>query len=389
MRLTSHHAASEGDQRSWRIDSPASPASRAAAYEWRCSVPDCRAPPNNNCTTSSPSTWRRPASQHARDVSNQEHDIRLRLRVRDDLTRYWYFWGYAHYELGTTRLLRRLLERKRVFFDVGANVGYHTFLAAALLEGRGAVHAFEPWSELYEELAVNAQLNGFRSLTLSQAALGEDDGEARLFLPRTNEWTTASLVSDAPRQPFERVQTLRFDSYCRQQGIPLRGPLEDRRRRRRAPGLARHGQSAEPLAARTSSSKRWSRSQRSWTHSSPKRRTGSFASATRDWRSCGRISAEPHDRNIYLSCSRRSRGGDGRAAGRRLEAVMTTAAGNATWIELPAIGRRNWTDRNSGRALRASWRDGASSTPPRGAPEPVGTRRCISAPRATCWRARG
>ena len=103
---------------------------------------------------------------------NQARDIRLRLRVRDDLTRYWYFWGYAHYELGTTRLLRRLLVRKRVFFDVGANVGYHTFLASALLEGRGTVHAFEPWSELYEELAVNAQLNGFRSLTLSHGRTG-------------------------------------------------------------------------------------------------------------------------------------------------------------------------------------------------------------------------
>src|SRR5262249_8044272 len=75
--------------------------------------------------------------------------IRLRLHVRDDLSRYWYFWGYGHYELGTTQLLRRLLDRPRVFFDVGANIGYHALLAAALLEGRGAVHAFEPWPAIF------------------------------------------------------------------------------------------------------------------------------------------------------------------------------------------------------------------------------------------------
>ena len=42
------------------------PASRATASNWCCNVRGCRAPPNSNCTISSPSTWRRPASQPAR-----------------------------------------------------------------------------------------------------------------------------------------------------------------------------------------------------------------------------------------------------------------------------------------------------------------------------------
>jgi FkbM family methyltransferase len=145
--------------------------------------------------------------------------LHLRIPVRDDLTRYWYFWGYSHYELGTTRLLTRLLERGRVFFDVGANLGYHTFLAATLLEGRGAVHAFEPWSAVYDDLAANARLNAFRNLELNQMALAVCDGEARLFLPGSTEWTMASLVADDPGQAFETVQTMRFDSYCRRRGI--------------------------------------------------------------------------------------------------------------------------------------------------------------------------
>jgi FkbM family methyltransferase len=147
------------------------------------------------------------------DVGNGR-TLRLRIPVRDDLTRYWYFWGYAHYELGTTRLLRRLLPRTRVFFDVGANLGYHTLLAAALLEGRGVVHAFEPWKDVYDELATNARLNGFRCLELSQVALADRDGESCLYLPDGPEWTMASLLGQRAHR-YERVQTWRFDSYCR------------------------------------------------------------------------------------------------------------------------------------------------------------------------------
>jgi FkbM family methyltransferase len=145
--------------------------------------------------------------------------IRLRLRVRDDLTRYWYFWGYAHYELGTTRLLSSLLRKKRTFFDVGANVGYHTFLAAALLEGKGTVHAFEPWSAVYEDLAASARLNAFRCLSLNQMALSDCDGEGRLYLPGSSWWTTASLLNEDTADRYETVPMERFDSYCARRGV--------------------------------------------------------------------------------------------------------------------------------------------------------------------------
>jgi FkbM family methyltransferase len=149
----------------------------------------------------------------------QGRSVKTQLRVRDDLSRYWYFWGYAHYELGTTRLLRRLLERQRVFFDVGANIGYHTFLAAALLEGRGAVHAFEPWPEVFDDLAVNARLNGFRCLEVHRAALADRDGDLPLFAPEDAEWTTASLLPDDTRRACDLVPALRFDTFCKQRRL--------------------------------------------------------------------------------------------------------------------------------------------------------------------------
>jgi FkbM family methyltransferase len=228
--------------------------------------------------------------------------IRLHIHVRDGLTRYWYFWGYSYYELGTTRLLRRLLERKRVFFDVGANIGYYTFLAAALLEGRGAVHAFEPWGVVFDDLAANARLNGFRCLNLNQVALGERDGEARLFLPGTHEWTMASLVADSAGQAFDNVRTQRFDSYCRERGIDTMDLMK----------IDVEGAELQVLQGMGSLLSRWrpdivlevlepfEAELDSFFAETPYRK---FRIRDGGLEELQRITAEPHDRNVFLSCA--------------------------------------------------------------------------------------
>jgi FkbM family methyltransferase len=227
--------------------------------------------------------------------------IRLRLRVRDDLSRYWYFWGYTHYELGTTRLLRRLLERQRVFFDVGANVGYHSFLAAALLEGRGAVHAFEPWPTVFDDLAANARLNGFRSLDVNCLALADRDGESSLFVPDGPEWTTASLVPDGSARVRESVPAMRFDTYCRRRGIERVDLLK----------IDVEGAELQVLRGMGSLLSRWQpdivlevlepfeAELDAFFAETPYRK---FRVRDRGLEELQRISAVPHDRNIYLSC---------------------------------------------------------------------------------------
>lgn len=148
--------------------------------------------------------------------------LRLSVQVRDDLSRYWYYWGYEHYERGTIRLLRMLLRNTRCFFDVGANVGYFSLFAARVLDGRGEVHAFEPWAECYADLARNAEQNRLSNLHLVRAALADEDCMTKLFIPGDREWTTASFSADFARSnTFETVASMRFESYCRARDLAL------------------------------------------------------------------------------------------------------------------------------------------------------------------------
>jgi FkbM family methyltransferase len=146
--------------------------------------------------------------------------LELELLLQDDLSRNWYFWGYAGFERGLTRLMRQLLETRRNVFDIGAHVGYFTLLAASVLEGRGAVHAFEPHPEICEQLRRSARRNTFGCLRINQVALADVDGEADLFIPTSAGWTNASLIQGfAPSTYPVQVPLARFDTYCAQQGV--------------------------------------------------------------------------------------------------------------------------------------------------------------------------
>ena len=141
--------------------------------------------------------------------------VALELNLQDDLSRMWYYWGYDGYERGTTRLFCKLVRSKSCVFDVGANIGYYTMLAASLMDGRGEVHAFEPWRDVCRWLLHNAKLNGFRDLHINQMAFSDKDGQELLFLPQNLAWSNASLVKGFTNQnEHVVVETIRVDTYC-------------------------------------------------------------------------------------------------------------------------------------------------------------------------------
>jgi FkbM family methyltransferase len=159
-------------------------------------------------------------SVHCRIVTPNGRQLKLELDLRDDLSRRWYYLGYRGYEPEVTALLCRLLPGKRCVFDVGANIGFHTLLMGALLEGRGTVYAFEPLLEACALLVRNLVHNGMSAVRAELAALSNCDGAMSLFLPANQVYTNASLIAGFTHQDIQLpIMSQRFDTYCRSNGI--------------------------------------------------------------------------------------------------------------------------------------------------------------------------
>ena len=96
-----------------------------------------------------------------------------------------------------------------VFFDIGANIGYYSLMAAKY--GASRTVAFEPNPELAKRCRLNVELNQFSDrIELVEAALGERNGTVNLKLDDV-DLGSSSIVSDVrgAREIVVPIVTLR------------------------------------------------------------------------------------------------------------------------------------------------------------------------------------
>ena len=97
--------------------------------------------------------------------------------------------SHSGYVLGTVkpdvqRVLAMTLRPEMVFYDIGANVGFFSMIAARLVGLNGRVICFEPLAMNTERIKHNTSLNHFSNVIVKQLALGSQDGSAEFSLSR-------------------------------------------------------------------------------------------------------------------------------------------------------------------------------------------------------------
>ena len=80
------------------------------------------------------------------------------------------------YEFDKQRLIASVVEPETVFYDVGANVGFYSLLAAALVGAAGHVFAFEPLPRNVGYLKRHLALNRAANVRVFELAIGEHEG---------------------------------------------------------------------------------------------------------------------------------------------------------------------------------------------------------------------
>ena len=121
------------------------------------------------------------------------------------------------YEAEVVRHLRSYLRPGMTFFDVGAHFGQYTLVAAGLVGGSGAVHAFEPGPQQHEYLKRNVRLNGLGQVCANFVALGESIGTVGFVVaPLRN--LGGSHVAPADGGTLE-VPMITLDMYCHDSGV--------------------------------------------------------------------------------------------------------------------------------------------------------------------------
>lgn len=124
------------------------------------------------------------------------------------------------FERAESGFLRSALQPGMVVYDVGANLGYMTTLAATLVGPEGKVVAFEPDPWNFDLLNRNVALNRLTTVRALQLALGEEPGAARLYHSSTNFGDHRVYAPVDGERPFTCITVDRLDAVCAREALP-------------------------------------------------------------------------------------------------------------------------------------------------------------------------
>lgn len=105
------------------------------------------------------------------------------------------------------------LRPGQTVFDIGANVGFFSVLAAHLVGSTGMVYAFEPVPDNARTVRENASLNGFQHVKVVEKAATDHAGRELLILTRDAGGATLASTNEHPPDAVREmtVELIRID----------------------------------------------------------------------------------------------------------------------------------------------------------------------------------
>jgi len=143
---------------------------------------------------------------------------RVNLNPRNTLAQNASMSVAGWYEPPVSAIFSSLCRSEGCVIDVGANVGWYTFLAARRVGPNGLVLAYEPERENAQLLARTLHENPRRQVHLSTECLSDHEGDERLFL--SEEAASFHSIARPVGPRSVTVPCTQVDTVVRARGIP-------------------------------------------------------------------------------------------------------------------------------------------------------------------------
>jgi FkbM family methyltransferase len=124
------------------------------------------------------------------------------------------FW-YGYYEKKYVLTWERFVSEDAVVFDIGANIGYYSIIAAKQAT-TGVIYSFEPYSDSFSLLQRNIAFNKLSNIIPVQAAISNENGEKKLFITGSdNTGMTGLTKAENFSGRIETVQAISLDEWIK------------------------------------------------------------------------------------------------------------------------------------------------------------------------------
>ena len=150
-------------------------------------------------------------SNKTKIVHTSLNDVEMLVRANEDVGK-----GIINksFEIEELNFILNWLKEDAVFFDVGANTGLFSLLAAAKSE-KIHVHAFDPIILNTALLQASIEINSLSNITVNQTCVGDYDGVVEFSVSSDSAY---SSIQDSGRKSEHKklkLPIIRLDTYIK------------------------------------------------------------------------------------------------------------------------------------------------------------------------------
>jgi len=130
--------------------------------------------------------------------------------------------GYwlGSYENDQVNVFEKNIKNRDIFFDIGANVGFYSLLAAEIVGPLGKVFSFEPFPENFKYLKKHIEINKYKNIFPYQIAVSDKNGIA--FFGGVINRSQGRLVESGEL----KVETIKLDDWIDNEKLPIPNVLK-------------------------------------------------------------------------------------------------------------------------------------------------------------------
>ncbi|MBI5844607.1 MAG: FkbM family methyltransferase [Deltaproteobacteria bacterium] len=123
-----------------------------------------------------------------------------------------------------TAMVPNFIQKGDTVFDIGANVGRFTSLAAALAGPKGRVYSFEPQQYPRKILTQMKSVRSLSQVIIVDKALSDSPGTAEITIPLKDGWKPKSACGhlDGENEDPHKTETVgvsTLDAFCEENGV--------------------------------------------------------------------------------------------------------------------------------------------------------------------------
>jgi FkbM family methyltransferase len=146
--------------------------------------------------------------------------VKVRCQLGDHRSPPFETFNFNDFEPSESHMIHKLFEGCTTFFDIGANIGWHSLNLATKYRA-AEFYCFEPIPDTYAELTGNVRLNAFQNIFTYNLGLSDREGQQTFYYyPSCSGNASAVNVSGREDITTFECPLMRLDELCSRDGLP-------------------------------------------------------------------------------------------------------------------------------------------------------------------------